>query len=573
MLNELRLRWAEIVADELKLDANEVLNYFEKPRRKGLGDVALPCFRLAKLLKENVRELLKRLSPLLSSDEMVDRVDAVRGYLNINLKRAPFAEEVIKRILNGKEGYGSSNEGEGKTILIDFSSPNIAKPFGIGHLRSTVLGASLGRLFRFLGYRVVGINYLGDWGMQVAKMMVAYNRWFNENEYRKKNVKHLYELYVRFHKEEERDPELTTEAQKTLKALESGDKEVLKVWKKFKTVSQDEFERIYRRLGVDFEWTAGESMCDDSGVPRCVEKMNAVIKDLEGKGLAEKGEKGALIVKFDDDTPLMLRKSDGTTLYATREIAVALERWEKYRFDKMFYVVGAPQKLHFRQVFKLFEMAGYPFAGRCEHIEFGHYIGMSTRYGTMVLLEEVLEDLENRALRIVQEKNPDIVRSGQADEVARAIAVGALIFNDLKGARAKDVVYDEERFLSFDGETGPYLQYAHTRLCGIIRKFGRHSVPEAIDGSLLKSDEEWSLIMRLDEFPDVVRTAALNREPSYLSTYLLSLASEFNLFYQRHRVLTEEEETTRARIALVFCLRYVMANALRLLGIKPLERM
>ena len=574
MLSELRQRWAETLADETGLTTEEILPLFERPRREGVGDVALPCFRIAKRLGRDVKELTAKASSLLSSAEMVERADVVGGYLNIWLKRPPFTEAVLKRIGEERESFGSSDEGNGKTILIDFSSPNIAKPFGVGHLRSTVLGAALGRIFRFLGYRVVGINYLGDWGMQVAKMLVAYQKWFDEAEYRKEPIRYLYRLYVRFHDEEERNEGLTAEAQKTLKALEEGDRKTLELWKEFMKVSRAEFQRIYSILGVEFEQTAGESMCDGDGRPRCVEKMDAVIKELVEKGLVKKGEGGALIVEFGNDLPpLMLRKSDGATLYATREIAVVIERWRRYRFHKMLYVVGVPQKLHFRQVFRLLKMAGYEFADRCEHIEFGHYIGMSTRRGTMVLLEEVLEELVRKARRIVEEKNPDLVRSGEAEDVARAVAVGALIFNDLKNARQKDVVYDEERFLSFDGETGPYLQYAHTRLCGILRKYGKEKPPRNIDASVLSSDEEWSLVMRLDEFPEVVRTATTTREPSHIANYLLSLASAFNLFYQRHRVLTEDETTTKARIRLIFCLKYVLGSGLRLLGIQPLERM
>jgi arginyl-tRNA synthetase len=575
MLNELKKIWAEIVAKKIGLPSQEVFSYFEVPKKTEMGDIALPCFKLAKLLGEDVKSFAEKLKDTLSGAYMVGRAEVVGGYLNLRIERGPFAQKLLERVLKEGENYGSSDEGKGKTVLIDFSSPNIAKPFGVGHLRSTVLGAALGRIFRFLGYRVVGINYLGDWGAQVAKMMVAYEKWFDKTNKQEDTIKKLYELYVKFHKEEETDTTLSTEADEILKSLENHEQQALKLWREFVEISMTEFRRIYEILGVTFDVFAGESMCDDTGQPRCIEKMDAVIEDLSKKNLLKKGEGGALIVEFDEKEkipPLMMRKSDGTTLYATREVAVALERWNKEHFDKMLYVVGAPQKLHFQQVFRLFEMANYPFAGRCEHIAFGHYLGMSTRRGTMVLLEELLNELIQKAQKVIEEKNPELLKVEDPYNVAKDVAVGALVFNDLKNERIKDVLYDEERFLSFDGETGPYLQYAHTRLCGILRKWGK-GVPKDFNASLLSSDEEWRLITHLAKFGEIVKSAEESREPSRIAGYLIECASDLNLFYQRHRVLGEDENLTKARIVLVSALRSVLATGLKLLGIRPLERM
>ncbi|MCX7703483.1 MAG: arginine--tRNA ligase [Planctomycetota bacterium] len=575
MLDELKKEWAEVVEKETGIPAEEVFSYFEKPKKEEMGDVALPCFKLAKQIKEDVKNFAERLKNTFSTVPFISSAEVVGGYLNLRIERASFTQKLLKKVLEEGENYGSSKEGDGKTVLIDFSSPNIAKPFGVGHLRSTVLGAALGRILQFLGYKVIGINYLGDWGAQVAKMMVAYQKWFDKSDKEKDTIKKLYELYVRFHKEEEENPHLAQEADKVLKSLEECEKKSLELWREFIEISMAEFRRIYEILGVDFDEFAGESMCDEKGAPRCIERMDSVIKELAEKRLLTEGEGGALIVEFDQKEkipPLMMRKSDGTTLYATREVAVALERWRKYKFDRMLYVVGVPQKLHFQQVFRLFEMAGYPFAGRCEHIAFGHYLGMSTRRGTMVLLEEVLNELIEKARKVIEEKNPELLKVEDPNKVAKDVAVGALIFNDLKNERIKDVVYDEERFLSFDGETGPYLQYAHTRLCGILRKWGK-SLPREFDAKLLSSDEEWRLVMNLSEFSRTVKNAAEHREPSRIANYLIECASNLNLFYQRHRVLCEENNLTNARISLVAALRIVLAKGLELLGIKPLERM
>ena len=575
MTGEVRREWAERIARKLGLCAEDVESVFERPPREELGDVALPCFRFAKALRRDPTEIAKQAADALSDAPFVAEVSLAGAFLNIHLDRKHWTAAIIKEILSKGEKYGSSNEGKGRTVIVDFSSPNIAKPFGIGHLRSTVIGNALCRIYRFLNWNVVGINYLGDWGTQVAKMMVAYEKWFDKSEYQRNPIRYLYDLYVRFHKEEEKDAGLLEEARRKLVALESGEGRALSLWRRFVELSKAEFQRIYDILGVSFDVVTGESMCDDNGIPRGREKMEAVLQLLKQKGLVEESE-GALIVDFKkrgiDLPPLMLRKRDGSTLYATREVAVALERWRRYRFDLALYVVGMPQQLHFQQVFKLFELAGFEFAGRCRHIAFGHYVGMSTRKGTMVLLEEVLEGLIERAYEVVRQKNPSLVEEGVAEDVARKVAVAALIFNDLKNARIKDVVYDEARMLSLEGDTGPYLQYAHTRICGILRKWGRE-LPQEFEAEGITSDEEWRLVKLCGEFGRVVREAARQFEPSIIAQFLLDVAAAFNLFYQRHRVLNASAAVRDARLLLCAAAKSVLANGLKLLGIEPLERM
>jgi len=575
MTGEVRREWSERIAKKLGLPVEEVEGAFEKPPRDELGDVALPCFRFAKTLHRDPKKIAEQAADALSNAPLVAKISLAGAFLNIHLDRKNWTDTVLKEILSKGEKYGSSDEGRDRTVVVDFSSPNIAKPFGIGHLRSTVIGNALCNIYRFLNWKVVGINYLGDWGTQVAKMMVAYDRWFDQSEYERDPIRYLYNLYVRFHKEEEKDARLLEEAHRRLVALELGDGEALSLWRRFVELSKAEFRRIYDILGVDFDVVAGESMCDDDGVPRGKEKMEAVLQLLKGKGLVEESE-GALIVDFKkrgiDLPPLMLRKRDGSTLYATREVAVALERWRRYHFDLALYVVGMPQQLHFQQVFKLFELAGFEFAGRCRHIAFGHYVGMSTRKGTMVLLEEVLEGLIKRAYEVVCEKNPALVEEGRAEDVARKVAVAALIFNDLKNARIKDVVYNEARMLSFEGDTGPYLQYAHTRICGILRKWGRE-LPQEFEAESITSDEEWRLVKLCGDFSRVVGEAARQFEPSIIAQFLLDVAAAFNLFYQRHRVLGTPTPVRNARLLLCAATKSVLANGLKLLGIEPLERM
>jgi arginyl-tRNA synthetase len=560
---------AEAISELTGLPEKEVSEHIEVPPKPEMGDYSFPCFAISSKMKKSPQTLASQITQNFPGLPFIRQIQAKGPYINFFLDRAQFTKDVLGLILQEAENYGKSEDGLGKTTVIDYSSPNIAKPFGIGHLRSTVIGAAIKRLYEMSGYRVVGINHLGDWGTQIGKMMVAFKKWKDEKELKERPVRHLYDLYVRFHREAETDPNLDDLARDAFARLESGDKDALEFWREFVRISMLEFEKIYHTLGVSFDYYQGESFYND--------KTEPIIGELRKKGLAIESE-GAIVVPLEEMPACMLKKADGATLYATRDLAAAKYRYETYRFDKMLYVVGTPQELHFKQVFKVLLLAGYEWAKNCHHVAFGHILGMSTREGTIVLLEDVLNEAVSRAQKVIAEKNPDLI---DKEQVATAVGIGAVIFNDLKSHRLKDVVFDWERMLSFDGETGPYLQYTHVRLAGILRHFQTISkfkirnsnLPQASDFSLICSDEEWALTRHLENYPRIILRAAEEFEPSILSTYLLELAADFNKFYQVHRVVTEDINLTLARISLITCLKTVLRQGLCILGLAPLETM
>jgi arginyl-tRNA synthetase len=556
---------AKTISELTGLAREEVSELLEVPPKPEMGDYAFPCFAVSSKLKKSPQVMASQVAQNFPHLTFLREVQAKGPYINFFLDRAEFTKDVLARILQEGENYGKSQEGTGKTIVIDYSSPNIAKPFGIGHLRSTVIGAAIKRLYEMLGYRVIGINHLGDWGTQIGKMMVAFQKWKDAKELKERPVRHLYDLYVRFHREAETDPRLDDLARDAFAKLENGDKSALDFWREFVRISMLEFERIYQTLGLSFDYCQGESFYND--------KTEAVIDELRKKGLATLSE-GAVVVPLEGMPACMLKKADGATLYATRDLAAAKYRYETHKFDKMLYIVGTPQELHFRQVFKVLLLAGCEWAENCHHVAFGHILGMSTREGTIVLLEDVLDEAISRAQKVIAEKNPDLT---DREEVAKAVGIGAVIFNDLKANRLKDVLFDWERMLSFDGETGPYLQYTHVRLAGILRHFrssdSHLSALGSSDFSLIQSDEEWALVRHLENYPRMILRAAEEFEPSILSTYLLALAADFNKFYQIHRVVSEDAKLTLARIALITCLKTALRQGLCILGLVPLETM
>ncbi len=462
--------------------------------------------------------------------------------------------------------FGASDKGDGKTVVIDFSSPNIAKPFGVGHLRSTVIGAVLYRLYDKLGYKCIGINHLGDWGTQFGKLIVAFKKWGDEADLKADPINTLFQLYTRFHREAEDDETLEDEARGEFKKLEEGDDEATAVWRRFKEYSLAEFERIYDRLGIEFDHYTGESFYND--------KIDDAIEVLKDKGLTKRSRE-ALIVDLEEHDlgACLLKKGDDATLYATRDIAGILYRHRTYDFHKCLYVVGSAQTLHFQQVFKVIELAGFDFHDGLVHVPFGwiRFEGqaMSTRSGRVVFLDEVIDKATELAREIILEKNPDIEN---IEETAQHIGVGAVIFGDISVRRNKDIDFRWEDALSFDGETGPYLQYAHARLCSLKRKFDRE-LPDAIDFSLLAEEEEKRVLLALSVYPDKIRQAAAEYEPFVISSYLIELAQQFNTFYQKHRIITDNESLSNARMALSEAVRTVLGDGLGLLGIYPLERM
>ena len=557
---------AERVAREVGLPPEEVLPHVQLPPKPDLGEYALPCFPLAKVLGRPPHQLASKLACRFKPDEEVLAAEAAGPYLNFRVDRRALAGYVLREVYEKGEGYGDSDEGGGETVVIDFSSPNIAKPFGVHHLRTTVIGWSLYRLYRALGYRTVGINHLGDWGTQFGKLIVAYMLWGDEEALDSDPIGHMLELYVKFHEEAEGRPELEEEAKAWFRRLEEGDEEARALWERFRELSLREFKKVYDLMGVSFDYYWGESFYNGM-IPE-------VVRRLKEMGLAEESQ-GALIVDLSDYDmpPCLILKSDEASLYATRDIAAAIYRWERFRFSKMLYVVGTDQQLHFRQVFKVLELMGYEWADRCVHVPFGlmrfRHGKMSTRKGRIVLLEEVFGRAIELAKEIIEEKNPGL---GNKEDVARKVGVGAVVFANLRGRRTKEAVFDWDEVLNFDGETGPYLQYTHARLCSILRKYGREPSPD-VDFGLLREPEEWEVLRLLERFPDALRSAANQYEPGVLAGHMIDLAAAVNKFYNAHRVVGSDGELSDARALLVHAARTVLAKGLYLLGMEAPEEM
>ena len=468
--------------------------------------------------------------------------------------------------MSGGETFapGRSN---GKTVCLDYSSINIAKPFHIGHLLTTAIGGSLYRIYKRLGYDVVGINHLGDWGTQFGKMIVAYLKWGDEKEVEKRGVHALVELYVRFHKEAEKDPKLDDEARAWFKKIEDGDAEALRLFEYFRSVTLKDVNKVYERLGIKFDSYNGESFYND--------KLDGVVELLKEKGLLAESE-GAKIVDLSafDMPPCLILRSDGASLYATRDLAAAIYRKNTYGFDKNLYVVAYQQNLHFKQVFKVLELCGFTWAKDCVHVPFGMVsleggASLSTRSGNVVYLSDVLETAVLKAEKVIEEKNPALENKR---EVAEQVGVGAVLFMALSTSRIKDLVFSYDKALSFDGETAPYLQYTHAR-CRSVRDKCADVKLDGIDYSVLSDEASASVVLLLNRYEDVIKDAAEKYEPSILSKYLIDLAQSYNAFYVGHRIAGEEERVTKARLALSECVRKVLKDGLGLLLINAPDKM
>jgi len=496
---------------------------------------------------------------------------AVGGYVNFRIRREAWAEVVVKRTFREDVNYGQSSEGVGKRVLIEFSSPNIAKPFHVGHLRSTILGHALCQMFRRRGYEVIRLNHLGDWGKQFGEVITGYQRWGNAERLKAEPLKHLLEVYNRFHTESRNDEALHEEARAWFKKLEEGNAEARALWGRFREISIEEFKRLYGYLGITFDSYEGESFYQG--------KLPALVERMRRAGLLRESQ-GAWIVPLEayQMPPALILKKDEATLYLTRDIAAAEYRYERWPFAKMIYVVGTPQKLHFQQLFKVLELMGYEWSKLLVHVDFGHVLGMSTRRGEVVFLQDVIDEAVQRAERVIADRGEDKeARIGRIPEeerknIARAVGLGAILFNDLRTKRTKDVEFDWDRILGFEGATGPYCQNAHVRCCGILKKYSAE-VTASVDYGLLSSDEEFDLVKRLGDFPEVLGRALEEYEPSLIAVYMLELAMAFNVFLARHRVLGGDPQTTRARILLTQGIKNVLAICLRILGMEVLERM
>ena len=575
--NEFQNAIATLIAGAVpEMDEAAIEYALEIPPDAALADYAFPCFPLAKTRRtappKIAQAIAQALGPAVAGHPLIDAVEAVGGYLNFRVNAPRFAAAVISHILTAGGNYGRSTKGAGQTICIDYSSPNIAKMFHVGHLRSTLVGAALIRCFAHLGHPTVGINHVGDWGTQFGKLLVAYGLWGDEAALRERPVEYLYALYVRFHDEAKAQPGLEDEAREAFRRLEAGDPDARGLWQKFRDYSLQEFERIYALLGVKFDSFAGEAFYED--------RMQAVLDLLEEKKLSAASQE-ALVVDLSDLNmpPLMLRKKDEATLYATRDLAAAIYRHETYNFHKMLYVVGQAQELHFRQLFEVLRRMGYGWADDCEHVMFGWVKfkdqHLSSRAGNVVLLDLVLNRSVEMVDSIIKAKNPDL--EGR-EEVARTIGIGAVIFADLATRRIKDVNFDWEEVLSFDYGSGPYVMYTHARLSSIVRKHG--ALPTAaVRFERLSLPDEHAVIHRLEQFGRQLATVCEKREPSYLSSYLVELCGQVNGYLQRGakdnalRILGDDAELTAARIALVEATRRVIATGLALLGMGAPARM
>lgn len=552
---------AELLTSSLDLEYNEILSLLETPPNREMGDVAFPCFTLAKTYKKAPQIIAVELSEKIGNN-LVD-VRALGPYLNFYFNRAQFAFQLIKKILSSGGNYGESEIGKSKTIVVDYSSPNIAKPFSLPHLRSTMIGNAIVKIHQALGYKVVGINHLGDWGTQFGKEIVAYQKWGNDEAIRKSPIEELVKIYVKFHEEAESHPELEDEARQWFKKLEDGDEEAVRLWKWFVDESLEEFKKIYDLLGVSFDHYMGESFYND--------KMDRVLDELQEKGLLKESE-GALIVDLEDHhmPPALIKKKDGSSIYATRDLAAALYRKDTFDFEKIFYVVGNEQSLHFQQIFTVLKKMGYLWADQMVHVPFGLMLfenkKMSTRKGTIVLLEEVLQKSIEMASQIIEDKNPNLPDKKQ---VAEAIGVGAVIFNDLKHNRMHEVNFSWEEALNFEGETGPYVQYTYARTQSLLKKseFKETDLKE-FDGQYIQGEAAWDLILMLSQYPDILMKAANRTEPSLLARYLLDISAQFNRFYHQERIITENKEEQKAKIGLSLATSYILHHGLKLLGLK-----
>lgn len=547
-----------------ELDREKIADILEIPPKEDMGDFAFPCFQLAKVFRKAPNAIAQEIAENIPENEAVTKVTAMGPYVNFFMNKEEYAKEVIAKIGND---YGSSDIGKGKTICIDYSSPNVAKNFHVGHLRTTIIGNSLYHIFDKLGYHVERINHLGDWGTQFGKLIVAYKKWGSKEAVEKNGIPELLKIYVKFHEEAEKDDTLNDQARQWFAKMEQGDEEALEIWEWFKNISMIEYKRIYGILNMEFDHYTGESFYRD--------KTASVVSELTDKNLLQESQ-GAMIVDLDDYdmAPCLVTKKDGSSIYATRDLAAIFYRKKEYNFDKCIYVTGLEQKLHFAQVFKVVELMGYEWAkDQLIHVPYGLVSleggKLSTRSGNIVYAEDILKESVSKIKEIIEDKNPDLE---DKEDVAHKVGIGAIIFNDLYNQRIKDVTFTWEKIHSFDGETGPYVQYTYARAASVLRKTGISHVDE-IDASLIADESSISLLKELERFPEVVKVAADRLEPSVISRYVMSVAQSFNRFYHENQCNVEDQKLKEARVKLVIIAKQVIKDALELLGIQCPEQM
>ena len=573
---EIRNEKKELIASFINIEGvsqEEICALITVPQDSEMGDFALPCFRFAKAFRKPPVVIAQELrDAILSKEHPFTAVDAVNGYLNFKFNKLEKAKKTLNTVLSMGENYGTSQEGNGKTVCIDYSSINIAKPFHIGHLSTTVIGGALYRMYKKLGYNAVGINHLGDWGTQFGKLIVAFKKWGNREDLEKRGIYALNEIYVKFHQEAELDPTLDDLARKYFKMIEDGDKEALDLFYWFKELTLREVKKIYARLDINFDSYNGEAFYND--------KMTPVLNELKEKGLTTISD-GAEIVDLAEYnmSPCLLVKADGATLYATRDLAAAFYRKQTYDFWKCLYVVAYQQNLHFKQVFKVLELMGKDWHKDLIHVPFGMVSledgTMSTRKGKVVWLEDVLNKSVEKSLEIISKKNETLANK---EAVAEMVGVGAVVFFALSNSRIKDIVFGYDKVLNFDGETGPYCQYTNARCNSILRKIG--NVEEYLREPLTDEElagvdnkESDALITLISNFGSVVSDAVARYEPSIVTRYIVDVAQSFNKFYLENRILNADDSQKRARVALVYATHVVLKEGLRLIGVQTPEEM
>ncbi len=563
---------AEIIAPCVEgLEASKIREMVEVPADSKMGDYAFPCFKLAKLLRKAPPLIAKSIAEQIASDEIFEKVESVNAYVNMFISRDAFIDDVVKEVIAKGDAFGSSDIGAGRKVIVEYSSPNIAKPFHIGHIRSTVIGNSIYKIYDFLGYDAFRINHLGDYGTQFGKMICAYRHWGNKEDVINEPIKTLLSYYTKFHVEVETHPELDDEAREIFAKLEKGEPEEVALWQWFRDESLKEFTRVYKMLGIEFDSYNGESFYSD--------KMPRFVEELKAKGLLEESQ-GAQIVNLEEYgmSPALITKSDGSTLYITRDIAAAVYRKETYDFYKNLYIVASQQNLHFQQWIKILELMGYEWAKDCVHIPFGLVSleegTMSTRHGRVVFLEDVLNRAVDETRKIITEKG---VATENIDETAKQVGIGAVIFQELSNNRIKDYVFSWDKVLDFNGETGPYVQYTYARAASLMRRADAGALAKAqagdIDVTYIRSDAAYELVKLLEAFPEVVLEAADKYEPSVVTRHIVDIAQSFNRFYHDEHIIVENIEEQAAKLALAQAAKNTIKNGLGLLGIQCPERM
>lgn len=548
------------------LSKEDIIPLIETPPSYDMGDYAFPAFRLAKELRTAPNIIAEQLAEKFSSSDYFDKVENKGPYINFFINKEKLVETVLDEIIEKKENFGSTNVGKGRNVIVEFSSPNIAKPFHIGHIRSTVIGNSLYQIYKFLGFDTVSINHLGDYGTQFGMLITAYKMWGDRKVIEEDPIPELLKLYVRFNKEAEDDEELRDKARYWFKELENKNEEAVELWQWIRDVSLKDFNRVYDLLGIKFDSYTGESFYSD--------KMPKVLEDMEEKNLLQESE-GAQIVDLEayDMPPALIMKKDGSTLYTTRDITAAIYRKEHYDFYKNIYVVASQQNLHFKSWIKIVELMGHDWANDCVHVPFGMVSledgTLSTRKGRVVFLEDVLNKAIENTRKIIEDRNPNLENK---EEVAKDIGIGAVVFQELFNQRIKDYVFSFDRTLSFEGETGPYVQYTHARTCSLLEK-GNFNLEDEVDYTLLNSEEEINIIRFLYNFNEVVVDAGEKYEPYFITRHIVEIAKAFNKYYNNTQINIEDEGLKKARLMLVYATRNVIKIGLGLLGIKAPNKM